>query len=79
EKRSREYFSNDDGIQDDQNSIPDISNDLLLQISSSVPMLALAQLFDKATVAEYSAIFSSIDNSSNESPETDVNIPTESQ
>ncbi|CAG8727653.1 21864_t:CDS:2 [Gigaspora margarita] len=51
-----------DGIRDDtypQNSIPDISNDLLLQrnqISSSVPMLTLAQLFDKATVAEYSAI-----------------------
>ncbi|RIB04791.1 hypothetical protein C2G38_2221399 [Gigaspora rosea] len=56
EKRSREYFSNDDGIQDDQNSIPDISNDLLLQISSSVPMLALAQLFDKATVAEYTMV-----------------------
>ncbi|RIB25673.1 hypothetical protein C2G38_2165406 [Gigaspora rosea] len=56
EKRSREYFSNDTYP---QNSIPDISNDLLLQrnqISSSVPMLTLAQLFDKATVAEYSAI-----------------------
>ncbi|CAG8791853.1 20327_t:CDS:2, partial [Racocetra persica] len=51
-----------DGIRDNtypQNSISDISNDLLLQqnqISSLVLMLTLAQLFDKATIAEYSAI-----------------------
>ncbi|CAG8530883.1 12718_t:CDS:2, partial [Dentiscutata erythropus] len=61
-----------------QNSIPNISNNLLLQqnqIFFSVTMLTLAQLFDKATIAKHSAIcanqeeilcwYGSIDNSSN--------------
>ncbi|CAB4377184.1 unnamed protein product [Rhizophagus irregularis] len=51
-----------DGIQNDSQSqkcILGSSNDILLQqcqISSTVPLLTLAQLFDKATDAEYGAI-----------------------
>ena len=51
-----------DGIQNDSQSqrcILDSSNDILLQqsqISSTIPLLTLAQLFDKATDAEYDAI-----------------------
>ncbi|RGB34226.1 hypothetical protein C1646_702519 [Rhizophagus diaphanus] len=51
-----------DGIRNDSQSqkcILGFSNDILLQqsqISSTVPLLTLAQLFDKATDAEYGAI-----------------------
>src|SRR5205807_5898076 len=49
-----------DGIQSDaQSSTLDFSNDTLLQrsqISSTIPLLTLAQLFNRATDAEYGAI-----------------------